>query len=527
MSSSDLNLRLLIPSPFESGEAYSLGADSGTICDNDISLISVLSGCGVNELTGRGGLSGTGACATSENDPKTIPFRKLLRLTIPLSSANVVFFIINLVNIAFVGKLGKFELAVSVLALSVYNIIGLATVMGNNTALEPLCGQAYGAKKYKLVGIYTQRSIILNGVLSVVIMAMWFSFGEWGFLHLTRDSNVAKAASRFLILVSPSLPFNAVFESLKRYLSCQGILRPVTMTSLICLLICPFYNWLFISRMELGLDGAALTHVSLSASMTIMLFIMTCVIEWCKRSMDGAAVTWHGWSLDAFKGYFEFLSLAVPGFVMLVSEWLTFEILVILSSFLPDDAQLAMSTTGILLNISGLIWTLVNGISTAASILISTSLGAGYPVQSKSCAAGAVRFGLIVEAVAIMVLYFGRHSLGILFTNNKEVIQAISCAIPFFVMTLPGDGITICLQAVLRGTGKLSYGAIVNMCSYWLIGIPSAYYFAFWLDYGIRGLWIGIAIVNTFLAIVMTLIVRRIDFFKEADLAIQRISNSS
>jgi len=526
MSSSDLNSRLLIPSPFESGEAYSLGFGSETICDNVTSLVSILSGCEADEL--RRGVVGNGACTGDENDSRTIPFRKLFRLTIPLSSANVILFVINLVNIAFVGQLlGKFELAVSVLALSVYNIFGLATVFGVNTALEPLCGQAYGAKMYRMVGTYTQKSIILNGLLSLMIMATWFLCGEGGFRYLTRDLAVAKASARFLVLVSPSLPFNAVFESLKRYLACQGILRPVTITSLMCLLLCPLYNWLFILRMGLGLDGAALTHVSLSASMALMFFIMTCVIEWYKRSVDGAAVTWHGWSLDAFKGYSQFLSLAVPGFVMLVSEWLTFEILIILSSFLPDDAQLAMSTTGILLNISGLIWTLVNGISTAASILISTSLGAGFPLQSKSCAAGAVRLGLMVEAVAIIVLYFGRHSLGALFTSDTEVIHAISCAIPFFIMTLPGDGITICLQAVLRGTGKLSHGAIVNMCSYWLIGIPSAYWFAFWLGYGIRGLWIGIAIVNTFLAIIMILVVRRIDFFEEAELAIQRITNSN
>ena len=524
MSSSDLNSRLLIPSPFESGEAYSFGADSDThYCNNSASIISILSGCGADEVTGR---ETVGTDDSGIVDSMTIPFRKLLRLTIPLSSANVVFFIVNLVNIAFVGQLGKFELAVSVLAISVYNIVGLATVMGNNTALEPLCGQAYGAKRYRLVGVYTQRSIVLNVILSVLIVALWFFCGEYGLKYLTRDWTVAKASSRFLMLISPSLPFNAVFESLKRYLSCQGILRPVTLTSLMCLLLCPLYNWVFILKMDLGLDGAALTHVSLSASMTLILFMITYVIEWCKRSMDGGAITWHGWSLDAFKGYSEFLSLAVPGFVMLVSEWLTFEILVIMSSFF-DDAQLAMSTTGILLNISGLIWTLVNGISTAASILISTSLGAGFPLQSRSCAAGAVRLGVLVEAVAIAVLYFGRHSLGTLFTNNKDVVQAISCTIPFFIMTLPGDGVTICLQAVLRGTGKLSHGAIVNLCSYWLIGVPSAYYFAFWLGYGIQGLWIGIAIVNTFLAVVMVLIVRRTDFFKEAALAIQRMTANS
>lgn len=50
-----------------------------------------------------------------------------------------------MIAIAFVGRLGEDVLSVVVLATSIYNVTGLAVLIGFASAMETFCSQAMGA----------------------------------------------------------------------------------------------------------------------------------------------------------------------------------------------------------------------------------------------------------------------------------------------------------------------------------------------------------------------------------------------
>ena len=75
-------------------------------------------------------------------------------------------------------------------------------------------------------------------------------------------------------------------------------------------------------------------------------------------------------------------------------------------------------------------------------------------------------------------------------------------------------------SAVVRASGQQGKGALATMTSYWAFGIPLSYYFAYKLNLGVQGLWIGPTISVILITIFYQLIISSIDWrelFQEMD----------
>jgi MATE family multidrug resistance protein len=59
--------------------------------------------------------------------------------------------------------------------LQVHKLINLHLwQLGMASALDTLCGQAFGARQYYLLGIYMQRAMFLLTLVSVPVAVIWF-----------------------------------------------------------------------------------------------------------------------------------------------------------------------------------------------------------------------------------------------------------------------------------------------------------------------------------------------------------------
>ena len=69
-------------------------------------------------------------------------------------TSSVLQFALQLVSVMFVGHLGELPLAGASLATSLANVTGFSLLIGMAGALDTLCGQAFGAWQYHLLGVY-------------------------------------------------------------------------------------------------------------------------------------------------------------------------------------------------------------------------------------------------------------------------------------------------------------------------------------------------------------------------------------
>ncbi|KAK1431006.1 hypothetical protein QVD17_14196 [Tagetes erecta] len=97
--------------------------------------------------------------------------------SLPLVLTNVAYYLIPLASVMFAGHHGQLHLAAANLANSWATVTGLAFMVGLSGALETLCGQGFGAKLYRMLGIYLQAccciSIFFSVLISILCLEYW------------------------------------------------------------------------------------------------------------------------------------------------------------------------------------------------------------------------------------------------------------------------------------------------------------------------------------------------------------------
>ena len=164
--------------------------------------------------------------AVKENTLHTnawIELRLLVSSLIPLVLTFLLQNSLLTVSVFSVGHLGATELAAVSMGAMTANITGYATIQGIATALDTLCPQAFGAKKYHLVGIYIQKCIALILTLMFPILIIWVFYGYQVIALLVTDKDTARHAAVYLQYIAPGIPAYGLFECGKRFWVAQGI----------------------------------------------------------------------------------------------------------------------------------------------------------------------------------------------------------------------------------------------------------------------------------------------------------------
>jgi Na+-driven multidrug efflux pump len=115
-------------------------------------------------------------CTPSSSSPPTTrqSLYTLFTYTYPNMLYNLIQFAISFSSMLFVGRLENSKhLAAASLGNMICNITGIAIGTGLLSALDTLCSTAYGAKQFKLVGLQTQRGLIIITIASLFVAMIW------------------------------------------------------------------------------------------------------------------------------------------------------------------------------------------------------------------------------------------------------------------------------------------------------------------------------------------------------------------
>ena len=180
--------------------------------------------------------------------------------------------------------------------------------LGMGSALETLCGQAFGAGQLDMLGIYMQRSwvILLTTALPLTLINVFAA----PFLKLIgQEPEVAEVAGKFAIWMTPVLYAYALNFPIQKFLQSQSKMTAMALISFGVLLLHVFTSWLFILRLNMGLVGAAL---SLNSSWWVLVIgqLIYILSGSCKDS-------WSGFSWLAFSDLIGFVWLSLASAVML------------------------------------------------------------------------------------------------------------------------------------------------------------------------------------------------------------------
>ncbi|KAI9261506.1 mate-domain-containing protein [Phascolomyces articulosus] len=388
--------------------------------------------------------------------------------SLPVIGTYLLQYSLQLASIFTLGHLGQIELAGAALAAMFASVSAWSLTFGTTTALDTLCSQAWTAARDKtLVGIHLQRALIILAIIYIgFIIPFW-----WNRTYL-----------RYLLLGAP--PFIA-FEGLKKYLQAQGIMRASTYVLLFASPLNFLINYTLVHAKPvcLGYIGAPIATSLSYWIMLLLLILYTCKLEGLEA--------WGGWSKDALKNWGPFLRLAIPGALMLCSEWWAYQITALATAYL---GRINLATQSILLTIIGTSFQIPFAISIAAANRVGNSLGECFALKAKRASLVPMVFAACFGLLNCLFFMINRSFIGYLFTREEEVIENFYHAMPSCAFFVIADSLNAIVAGVIRGLGHQRIAAWISIGANYLLALPLAYILTFHLGYKLSGLWGGMAV---------------------------------
>ncbi|XP_019420464.1 PREDICTED: protein DETOXIFICATION 16-like [Lupinus angustifolius] len=444
--------------------------------------------------------------------------RKQLWLAGPLVSVSLLNYCIQIISVMFVGHLGQLALSAASMATSFASVTGFSLLVGMASALDTLCGQSYGAKQHSMLGIHMQRAMLILMIFSIPLAIIWANTRSI-LIALGQDPEISAEAGKYSQLMIPSIFAYGLLQCLNRFLQSQNIVFPMMLSSGVTTLLHIIICWFMVFKSGLGYRGAAISN---AVSSWINVSILALYVKFSPSCFK----TWTGFSKEAMHYIPSFLRLAIPSAIMVCLEMWSFEMMVLLSGLLPNP-KLETSVLSICLNTSSTIWMIPFGLSGAVSTRVSNELGAGNPRAARLAVyfifAMATIEGIFIAAVMILI----RNIWGYAYSNEVEVVKYVAIMLPILAASIFLDGIQCVLSGMARGCGRQKIGALINLGSYYLIGIPSSILFAFVFHIGGKGLWLGIICALVVQVSCLLIITICTDWELEAKKAKERVYDST
>ncbi|CAO2175993.1 unnamed protein product [Urochloa humidicola] len=438
--------------------------------------------------------------------------KRLWGIGIPIAIGMLSMYAISSITQMFVGHLGNLPLAAASIGLSVFSTFALGFLLGMGSALETLCGQAFGAGQVSMLGVYLQRSWIILLATSV-LMSPLFVFAEPLLMLIGQDPDVARESGKFSIYILPSVFAMAVNFAASKFLQAQSLVTVPAWIGLFALLLNAALNYLFVVVLGWGLAGAAAAFDA--AHWAIALGQVAYIVGWCREG-------WRGWSTAAFHDIWAFVRLSLESAVMLCLDIWYFSVITVLTGDL-DDAQIAVDSLGICMNISGWGSMIFIGLNAAISVRVSNELGSGRPRAAWNAVLVVVIEALLIGLVCMALVLVFRDSFSIIFTSDPDLRRAVAKIASLLGLTMVLNSVQTVISGVAVGSGWQGLVAYINLGCYYIFGLPLGYLLGYQFNFGVGGIWSGMLCGVTLQTLILLAVVWRTDWKGEATQASNRV----
>ncbi|KAK3423624.1 hypothetical protein EUGRSUZ_F00271 [Eucalyptus grandis] len=344
------------------------------------------------------------------------------------------------------------------------------------SALETLCGQAYGAKQYRMLGVYLQRSWIVLTICSVFLVPL-FIFTAPLLKALGQEDKIAESKN---MIIAYMAAFSLVFH-----------------VSL---------SWLLTMKYKFGILGAMAS--------AILAYWIPNIGQLGFVMCGGCRDTWKGFSTLAYKDLWPVIKLSLSSGAMLCLELWYNTVLVLLTGNM-ENAEVSIDALAICLNINGWEMMISLGFLAAASVRVSNELGRGSARSVKFSIVMLVLTSFTIGFVLFVFFLFLRGRLAYIFTKNDEVANAVADLSPLLAISILLNSIQPVLSGVAVGAGWQSTVAYVNIISYYLVGIPVGVALAYFLSMQVKGVWLGMLFGTFVQTVVLIIITCKTDWDKQ------------
>ncbi|TYH25422.1 hypothetical protein ES288_A03G167600v1 [Gossypium darwinii] len=413
-----------------------------------------------------------------------IESKKLWFLAGPAIFTSVCQYSLGAITQVFSGQVGTLALAAVSVENSVIAGFSFGVMLGMGSALETLCGQAFGAGQVGMLGVYMQRSwVILNS--TALMLSLLYIFASKFLRVIGQTESISKAAGMFAMWMLPQLFAYAFNFPMAKFLQAQSKIIVMAVIAGVALVLHTVLSWLLMLKLGWGLAGAAVV-LNMSWIFIVLAQFLYIISGACDR-------TWTGFSWKAFQHLWGFVRLSLASAVMLCMNILGWTIMVAM------------------------------GMNAAISVRVSNELGAGHPRTAKFSLLVAVSYSFMIGITIALILIIFRNHYPYLFSNDSQVQEMVIDLTPLLALCITINNVQPVLSGMAVGAGWQTAVAYVNITCYYLFGVPLGLTLGFLLHMGVKGIWCGMLTGTVVQTCVLLGMIYKTNWNKEASMAGERI----
>lgn len=424
--------------------------------------------------------------------------REVAVLAVPFVLTQILFTTMGLVDAAIVGRLGATELAA--VGLSGTWLWTLTSFfIGASSVVQTFVAQSHGAADDRSCGPWAWHG--LGGAVPfAVVAAIGLFLGADAFVEaIVPDNSIAPLASGYLrarafgvVGLTAAIAISSFFRGI-------GDARTPLVATIVAnganvfLALGLVYGWFGFPT--LGVLGAGI-----ATSIAEWLYFAIMLFAFLRPSLRARFDT--GWRRPDLAPVRRLWRVGLPVGGQWVIEMLAFSIFMTLVARMGDAALAASHAFGQLASISFMV---AAGIGTATATLVGRSIGAGEPDRAAQRFQSSLVLGGTTGGLLALAFVAFPELLVEMFSSDPEVIALGIPLLSIGAFYQLFDAFSVLSDGALRGAGDTRWPFVARCLGSWLIFLPAAWFFAFHLDMGLTGAWIGGVFSSATLAVVLYL----------------------
>lgn len=450
--------------------------------------------------------------------------KEICILAFPISLFFSCMFLQQTINLIFIGHSIKDakekEDAIDGIGIShIYiNCSCISIITGFISGFDTLGACAFGARNYKLLGLYFHRATIISYLIVIFLITIHFFFALDILTAFNVDISTMKYISKYLPCSLIYCFFIVQFTLNYHYLNIIEKSHINLIFLLITLILHPLWCYIFINVLNLGIEGAALT---LSVSQIINV-IFGCIYIYFVNPLPESIFMY---CKQSFNGWWSFLKISIPSAFILCAEWWAWEVLAIIASTLPKKEEFTINifATNIALNCE----VIPIGFGITLTIVVGREFGKGKIKTAENYFKTIAFLAISLNFIISLLIFIFRRTIFETFADEPNLAIKSEGVLALLSVFLIFDLIQNLFTSFLRGIGKLIYATIITFTNFYLFQVGFAIIMTKVFNLGVFGIWLAILIASITSGLINLVVFLRLDLKKELFQTQRRLSNDN
>ncbi len=406
------------------------------------------------------------------------PKKSLFKLAWPVMIAMLVQSLYNVVDTAFIGRLGTEAIAALTFAFPIFFLL-MAINQGVGVGTTSLIARRFGAKQYDAAENSAWHGLFLSIVFAFIIFLAW-PFLKPIFALMGASSSVLELSVSYMSIIIAGVFFLFPASIFTNIFMGQGDMKTAMKIQIGSLLINIILDPIFIYTLGMGVKGAAIaTVISFLFSLLLSIYLI--------RTKSKIKMSWDFFEFH-WRKVKDILIVGFPATLMmlLMSVYIAF-----INKFMAHYGVNYVAAFGLTSRIHSIALIPIIAFSVSVMTLVGMFYGANRHDLVRKVIFYALKLTLIFTTLIGIFFFAFPKFIFVIFTSNQTLLNLASAYLRVEVFAFPFMSIGMTISRSLQGMGLGLPSLVITIVRILFVAIPLSYFFVFVLGYSY--LWVAVS----------------------------------